>query len=182
MGAIKGLKVPTLTVVAAIAAFVVANADVGSFVFDNATGIVYVVRITAGVKSLVAIDGSTGLGEWASRALSLTATPGAPASGEVDYRAEVINADANPVPGALVWVGTGRAVGAGAGSITVTTGTRISQLDTAGSNIATLVQCDNLGVAEWTLTGTAGDTWSTTAATDAPTGGQSDADAGRVLP
>ena len=178
-------KQPTIAVydTVANAAAAVSGMTAGTIVITTtAPGNAFVVKLNGSTRTLAPIDASGVLGPWVARLLSLAGVNGAPASGVITYTATVINDAAAPVPGALVFVGAQRTAGAGAGTLAVLTGTVVSLLDVGGGAIAAVVQCNNAGVAVWTLTGTAGDTWTVNAGTDAPEGGSVDSEAGRVLP
>jgi hypothetical protein len=175
-------KVPTIVVVAAIGSFDTANATPGTFVLDQGTGIVWVVRLVGATRSLLQL-GTGGADPNLTRAFTLAATPGAGGSGDVAYALTVVNGAAAPVPRALVFVGVERIVGAGALAVlSVTQGTVISALDIGGDNIALVIQASSLGQVAFTISGTPGDSITTLTATDAPNGGVLGADPGRVLP
>ena len=178
-------KQPTIALYAsvALATAALATMTAGTIVLTtDAPGGAYIVKLNGTTKTLAPIDASTVLGPWATRAMSLTATPGAAASGNVAYSCEVLNADTDPVPGALVFVGCVRSAGAGSGSLSVSAGVIVQYLNVGGNSLAAVISCTAGGIAAWTLNGTAGNTWTCNAATDAATGGQVESDAGRVLP
>lgn len=179
-------KQPSVAVYAnqAAAAAALAGMTAGSLILTtDAPGSAFIVGLNAGAKVLLPINSATALGEWASRVLKLTATPGGAGSGLVTYAAEVVNGAGDPVPSAMVVVGAQRTVGAGAATLSVTSGQIVAYVNQGGGTIIAVIMADGgTGKAGFTLTGTAGDTWTVNAATDAATGGTGDQDAGRVLP
>jgi len=175
-------KAANIVVVAAIGSFDTANATPGTFVLDTGTGIVWVVRLVGGTRSLLQV-GTGGADPNLTRAYTLAATPGAGGSGDVAYSLTVVNGAGAPVPRALVFVGVERIAGAGAlALLSVTNGTLISGVDNGGDNFALVIQASSVGLVTFTISGTSGDTITTLTATDAANGGVLGADAGRVLP
>ena len=176
-------KVANIVVVAAIGSFDTANATPGTFVLDTGTGIVWVVRLVGGTRSLLQV-GAGGVDPNLSRAYTLSVTPGALASGDVTYALTVVNGAGAAVPRALVFVGVERIVGAGPiGSTAVPNGTLISGAENgASTRLALCFQASSTGQVEFTISGTPGERINTLTATDAANGGVLGADTGRVLP
>ena len=175
-------NIPSVVVVAAIAAFDFANAKPGTLVFDTGANTAWTVRLNGTVRSLLQI-GTGGTPGGNTRTLGVVVTPGALASGDVTYTATVLNGDGVPVPLALVFIGVRRTVGVGALTTLVGTGIDISNVENnAADGLAIVGQCDAAGVFSFVLSGTAGDTVDTAIAIDAASGGSQSLDGGRVLP
>lgn len=175
---------PSVVVVDAIATFAaqLANATAGTRVLDRTPpGSIWEVGLNGTTKTLFQLDSGASLSPWATRTTTFVATPGAPASGAVAYAGVVSNATPAPVPQAVIQVGIERTVGAGAIGLSVTVGTLVSLIESGADIIATIV-ASGAGAWGFTVVGTPADTIETRWATDAPTGGVLQVDAGRVLP
>lgn len=170
-------------VVSTLATFDVLNATPGTIMLDATGGTAWLVQIVGGVPTLVQV-GAAGVIPTLVRTLSVVITPGAPASGEVEYAITLVDGNGQPVPLGLVYVGVERSVGAGALSLAgVSLGQLISAVDDSTSSALALVgMCSAAGLFTFTVQGTAADTIATSMACDAAAGGDVSVDAGRVLP
>lgn len=174
-------KVVQLVAVSVLGDLDAANAAPGTLALETTTGDLYIVNLLGAVRSAVLLGTAP---QSSTRTLGVVVTPGAGASGKVEYAVTVLNGAGAPVQGALIFVGLARTAGAGAvGLVTVTVGSLISAIDDAAkSQVAMVLATDATGVCTYTIGGTAGDTVQVTNAIDAPNAGSSNLDAGRVLP
>lgn len=175
----SNLNAALVSITANAGTWPVADANAGTIVLDSTTGTPYLVKVLGAVRSLQNLGPSPLL----SRAIVPTITPGTVGSGKVTYVLKINDGSGAAVPKAQLCVGVQLTVGPGPLSLNLVTGIGISSaINATGTSAAVVLASDATGTIEFEVVAGPAEVVTVLASTDAPAGGQTFADAGRVLP